>query len=134
MNCPTCAAYLKSADEYERRAEINAEIATAAQECLREAVRQAEIAPELYLPETVARWRKAAGMPTASIARLTFREDSNTRRKCVRKTPCERWFWADACHYPHVCEFARSEDTANAGLEPRVNRVGSEPLLEGVSK
>ena len=65
MNCPTCAAYLKCADEYERRAEINAEIATAAQECLREAVRQAEIAPELYLPETVARWRKAAGMPNA---------------------------------------------------------------------
>jgi hypothetical protein len=117
MNCPTCAAYLKCSDEYERRAAINAEIATAAQECLRESVRQAEIVPELYLPETVARWRKAAGMPNASIARLTFREDSNTRRKCVRKTPCERWFWADACHYPHVCEFARSEDTANKEVD-----------------
>jgi hypothetical protein len=65
MNCPTCAAYLGCAAEYERRAEINAEIATAAQECLQEAVRQAEIAPELYLPETVARWRKAAGMANA---------------------------------------------------------------------
>ena len=68
MNCPTCAAYLKCSDEYERRAAINAEIATAAQECLREAVRQAEIAPELYLPETVARWRKAAGMPNSVIS------------------------------------------------------------------
>jgi hypothetical protein len=65
MNCPTCAAYLGCAAEYERRANINAEIATAAQECLREAVRQAENAPELYLPETVARWRKAAGVPNA---------------------------------------------------------------------
>jgi hypothetical protein len=69
MNCPTCAAHLRSADEYERRAEINAEIATAAQECLKEAVRQAENAPELYLPETVARWRKAAGMPNAQVER-----------------------------------------------------------------
>lgn len=67
MNCPICAAYLKRADEYERVAEMNAEIANAAQECLREAVREAEMVPELYLPETVARWRKAAGMPNKEI-------------------------------------------------------------------
>jgi hypothetical protein len=57
--------------------------------------------------------------------RGAFREDSNTRRNCVRKTPCERWFWADACHYPYACEFARSEDTANARLD-RTGTAGME--------
>ena len=73
MNCPTCAAYLKCADEYERRAEMNAEIANEAQACLREAVREAEMVPELYLPETVERWRKAAGVPNVTPDRTATR-------------------------------------------------------------
>jgi hypothetical protein len=80
MNCPTCAAYLKCADEYERRAELNAEIAEAAQACLREAVIEAEIVPELYLPETMARWRKAAGMPIYQMSVKEKEGDNDIER------------------------------------------------------
>jgi hypothetical protein len=60
-----CLLEASKAVERQRWAEAERmlDIANEMQTCLREAVREAEMVPELYLPETVARWRKAAGMP-----------------------------------------------------------------------
>lgn len=55
-------------------------------------------------------------------------EATNTRRLCAKPgEPCERWYWAGACHYPWTCQHARPEDdTANTSLSGTETAAGKD--------